>query len=91
LPLPAFLRHVWRDLRCSLEDVADFGQEIVDNIRDIAQNLKGDPGYVDPDPYQLEGDVPYIVYPDDDLSGMIEPYEETLDGEIPEDQVGVLH
>ena len=76
---------------CSLEDVADFGQEIVDNIRDIAQNLKGDPGYVDPDPYQLEGDVPYIVYPDDDLSGLIAPYEEPVEDEIVEEPVEVLH
>ena len=66
---------------CSLEDVADFGQEIVDNIREIAQELRDGQGYIDPGPYVLEGDVPYIAYPEDDLSGMIDYYEDPLEGE----------
>ena len=70
---------------CTLEDVVDFGQELVDTIKDGMQH--GIKIERPTEEYTLDGDIEY--YPDD-LSGMIEPYEEpteedlieTLDGEV---------
>ena len=74
---------------CSLEDVVDFGHEIVDTIKDSLKDSSGGGIKIErptEEEIELDGDVAYI----DDLQGMIEPYEEpteedfieTLDGEV---------
>lgn len=67
---------------CTLEDVVDFGQELVDTIKgDTQHGIKIERPTEE---YILDGDVVYI--PEDDLEGMVEPYEEPTE----EDMIDIL-
>ena len=70
---------------CSLEDVVDYGQGLIDEIKDYIREKK------EPETYILEGEVP--LYIEDDLSGYISYDEDTcppeeeeivLDGDVAE-------
>lgn len=74
---------------CSLEDVVDYGQQIIEGITDRINRLK--------EPEVLEGEVPTEIHIEDELSGYLpynyeqeettayDPYSEEeliLDGEV---------
>ena len=69
---------------CTMEDMADFGQEIVDTARDVIRDLRSGRIRIERPTEEeifLDGDIDY--YPDD-LSGMIELYEEPTGEDYPE-------
>ena len=67
---------------CSMEEVVDCAENFAEEVRTLINRGKtvyepDDPG--GEQPFILEGDVPYIPEPEEELMGFIEPYYEEVD------------